>query len=158
MWDYISAAVFVVLTILTAMTGSKFMPGPWYRALQKPSWTPPDLAFPIVWAILYLLIGLAGWRVWTAGGFSAALFVWLLQLMFNAAWSWIMFGRKNIMLALFDAMAMWVTIAAFMVLAWPIDQIAAWMFAPYLLWVTIATALNASILRMNPRGAETTSG
>jgi translocator protein len=140
----------LLITVAAATTGSKYMPGPWYLELRKPTWTPPSWVFPVVWAILYLLIAVAGWRVWSAAGFSGALAVWVVQLVLNAAWSWIMFGRRNIMLALIDAMAMWITIAAFMVLAWPIDQTAVWMFAPYLLWVTIAAVLNATILHMNP--------
>jgi translocator protein len=150
MSDYGALLMFMVITVVAAGTGSKYMPGPWYLELRKPTWTPPSWAFPVVWSILYVLIAVAGWRVWVAAGLCAAIVVWVVQLVFNAAWSWIMFGRKNIRLALFDAIAMWITIATFMVLAWPIDQAAVWMFAPYLLWVSIATVLNATILQMNP--------
>jgi translocator protein len=153
MSEYGSLLVFIAVTVAAAASGSKFMPGPWYERLRKPSWTPPNWAFPIVWTVLYLMIAIAGWRVWLAAGWSGVLAVWGLQLVLNAAWSYIMFGRRNISLAMVDALAMWGSIAWFMVLAWPIDQTAALLFAPYLLWVTIAAALNASILRQNPEFA-----
>jgi translocator protein len=149
MIHYAPLLVFFAVTFCAAMTGSKFMPGVWYDELRKPSWTPPGWAFPVVWLVLYIMIAIAGWRVWSAAGWSWALLAWGVQLLLNAAWSWIMFGRRNIGLALVDALGMWVFIAAFMLLAWPIDQTATWLFLPYLVWVTIAAALNATILRMN---------
>lgn len=153
MTEYAPLLAFVAVTFLATLSGSKFMPGPWYRSLQKPSWTPPDWSFPVVWTVLYIMIAIAGWRVWAAAGWHAALWAWFAQLVLNAAWSWIMFGQKRIGLALVDAMGMWVTIALFIILAWPVDQVAAWLFVPYLVWVTIATVLNWTILRLNGSAA-----
>ena len=59
---------FVALSGLVATSGILFKPGPWYVGLRKPGWTPPNLAFPIVWSILYLLIAVSGWLVWRAAG------------------------------------------------------------------------------------------
>jgi translocator protein len=66
-------------------------------------------------------------------------------------WSWIMFGQKEIGWALLDAGGMWLAIAAFIVLAWPVSQPAALLFIPYLIWVTAAFVLNLQIVQMNPQ-------
>lgn len=154
MTDYIALGVFLVLTSSAAVTGGFFTPGPWYFQLNKPSWTPPGWAFPVVWTILYIMIALAGWRVWQAQGTGLVVAVWLVQMVFNAMWSWIMFGRKQIGWALLDAAGMWISIAVFIAAAWPVSQTAALLFMPYLVWVTIAFVLNLRIYQMNPAAGE----
>jgi benzodiazapine receptor len=149
MSDWLNLLPFVAAVFAVALSGAVFMPGDWYRSLDKPSWTPPDWLFAPAWTILYLLIAIAGWLVWISAGIGPALVAWMLNLAFNAAWSWLMFGRRHIAAALFDAIAMLVTIVAFMILAWPSSETATWLFAPYLAWVAFATALNASILLRN---------
>lgn len=99
------------------------------------------------------MIAVAGWLVWQAEGFGLALTAWGLNLIFNGAWSWLMFGRRRIDLALVDALAKLVTILAFMALAWPVSQTAALLFAPYLAWVSFASLLNWAILKRNPGAA-----
>lgn len=150
MTGWISFIPFLGLVFAVAASGAVFMPGAWYQSLKRPSWTPPNWLFAPAWSVLYVMIAIAGWRVWSAAGLSAALVIWALNLIFNAAWSWLMFGRRQIQMALFDAFAMLATILVFMVLAWPIDPIATWLFAPYLAWVSFATLLNATLLRLNP--------
>ncbi len=144
-----SLLVFLALVALAAVTGSKFMPGPWYDALVKPAWTPPKWLFPVAWTVLYAMIAFAGWLVWKAQGLGPALVVWGIGLALNAAWSWIMFGERQIGWALVDLAGMWLTIVAFIVLAWPVDRTAAMLFVPYLVWVSYAGALNYVIWRWN---------
>jgi len=148
MWG--SLAVFIVAVIMVAMTGAIFKPGPWYETLEKPSWTPPDWAFPVVWSILYLFIAIAGWLVWQTSGWPLALALWILQLLLNGAWSWLFFGLKRMDLAFVDVSLLWLCIAGFIVIAWPISTTAALLFLPYLVWVSIAAALNLTVWRMNP--------
>ena len=142
--------VLVLLVVLTAASGAIFKPGEWYESLDKPPWTPPNLAFPIVWSSLYVLMVIAGWLVWREAGWSLALLLWLLQLAANALWSALFFGLHRMRLALVDAICMWVLVAAFIVVAWPISNWAAILFVPYLAWLSLAVLLNASILRRNP--------
>ena len=142
-------AVFILITAVAAVLGARYMPGPWYEALAKPSWTPPNWLFGPAWTILYIMIAVAGWRAWRAGGISPALTFWALNIIANALWSYIMFGQRNIGLALIDASAMWLTIVGFIALSWNLDRTAALLFVPYLAWVSFATALNFSIWRMN---------
>lgn len=150
MSDYVALGLFLILTAGAAITGGFFVPGPWYFDLKKPSWTPPGWAFPVVWTILYIMIAIAGWRAYKEQGFGVLIAVWGVQLVLNAAWSWIMFGEKRIGWALLDAGGMWLSIAAFIALAWTASPVSAQLFLPYLLWVTIAFLLNLRILQMNP--------
>ena len=84
MWG--SLALCVLAVIAVASTGAIFKPGPWYETLAKPTWTPPDWAFPVVWSILYLFIAIAGWLVWREAGWSLPIAIWLAQLLLNGAW------------------------------------------------------------------------
>ena len=145
----LSVAPFAAAVILVALTGAIFKPGAWYETLAKPSWTPPDWAFPVVWSILYLFIAIAGWLVWIETGWSLAITFWILQLLLNGAWSWLFFGLKRMDLAFADVSLLWLCIAGFIVIAWPISTTAALLFLPYLVWVNIAAALNLTVWRMN---------
>lgn len=149
MTRYSGLIVFLLLVAAAAYTGITYSPGPFYAALSKPAWTPPNDVFPIVWAVMYVLIAIAGWIVWRAQGFGPLLWLWLLQLVLNGAWSYLMFGEKQIVSALIDMGALWVAIVAFVVLAWPVRRSAALLFVPYLLWVSFAAALNFEIWRLN---------
>lgn len=146
----VSAIVIALLLLATAATGGYFRPGEWYDSLKKPSWTPPDWAFPVVWMILYAMIGYAGWRAWLAEGPGLLTGLWLAQLVFNAAWSWLFFGLRRMDIAMADVSVMWLLIAAFILVALPVDPVAAALFVPYLVWVTIAAALNWRVWSLNP--------
>lgn len=145
----ISALVYALLVAVAAASGGIFKPGEWYEALEKPRWTPPNWAFPVVWTILYLMIGAAGWIAWRLTGFGLLTVLWLAQLVFNAAWSYLFFGIRRMGWALIDSGAMWLLIAAFIVLAWPVSPVASLLFVPYLAWVTIAFALNKRVRDLN---------
>ncbi|MGF1651478.1 MAG: TspO/MBR family protein [Hyphomicrobiaceae bacterium] len=158
MTEYLEFASFFALVFVTASTGAIFAPGAWYESLDKPSWTPPNWAFPVVWGTLYIMIAIAGWLVWTSEGFGLAIAFWGANLVFNAAWSWIMFGMKRIGLALADAILMLITILGFIAAAWPVSQTAALLFLPYLAWVVTAIALNYDVLRRNPNASAVAPG
>ncbi|MCG6113936.1 MAG: tryptophan-rich sensory protein [Mesorhizobium sp.] len=149
----LSLLVFIGICVATAMTGILFKPGDWYKALDKPSWTPPDWLFGPVWSALYLMIAVAGWLVWTTLGMSGLLVLWGVNLVLNAMWSWLFFGVRRMDLAFVDVVMMWLAIAAFIVLASATVPLAALLFVPYLIWVTIASALNLSVWRRNPQAA-----
>ena len=143
-------AVIFIIVFAAASSGAFFQPGEWYEGLRKPGWTPPNWVFPVVWTVLYLFIAIAGWLVWRASPWSAAVWIWLLQIAANAAWSWLFFGLRRMDLALADVTLLWLSIIAFMLVSWPVSQIAALLFLPYLAWVTAAALLNYSVLRLNP--------
>lgn len=145
-----SLGVFLLISALVASTGIVFKPGTWYRRLEKPSWTPPNLAFPLVWAVLYILIAVSGWRVYGAVGLATWPFAaFAAQMVANLLWSWLFFGLRRPDLAFADVVALWVLVALNIVAFAPIDALAAWLLVPYLAWVTVALALNLSVWRLN---------
>lgn len=146
-----TALIFILIVIIAASSGAFFKPGDWYDTLRKPSWTPPKWAFPVVWTLLYAAIAYAGWRVWTLAGWSLPILFWGLQIVTNAMWSWIFFGRRQMQLALADIALLWLSVLGFILTAWSVSAISALLFLPYLAWVTTAGLLNYSILRLNAR-------
>jgi benzodiazapine receptor len=146
----LALVLFVALVVVAGgAVGFFTAPGEWYAGLQKPSFNPPNWLFGPVWFVLYVMIGIAGWRVWRGVDTGAAQVVWWVQFGLNLLWAPIFFAAENIDLALAVIVAMWLTIAAFIALTWQKDRVAAWLFVPYLAWVSFATLLNASIWWLN---------
>lgn len=137
---------------LAALIGAYFEPGSWYEMLNKPSWTPPNWVFPVVWPILYIFMAIAAWLIWKEYGFDSArkeLRWFILQLTLNAAWSWIFFGQQAISTALGEILLLWMAILFTTMLFRRKNKIAAYLLVPYLLWVSYAVALNFAIWQMN---------
>lgn len=146
-----AALIGFVLLVLGGGTliGFATLPGPWYEALAKPSFNPPNWVFGPVWSILYVLIAVAGWLVWRADRSSAAMKLWWLQLALNFAWSPVFFGLRQTGAALIVILFLLATILAFIAAAWRVESRASLIFFPYALWVAFATLLNASIYSLN---------
>lgn len=141
---------FLVLTMGGGLLIGFFTrPDDWYRALSKPWFMPPGKLFGPVWTLLYVLIAIAGWRTFTRDPHGALLTVWAIALLLNFAWSPIFFRLHSPAGALIVVLALLAAIMAFIVLAWPLDVLSAWLFAPYAAWVLFATTLNAAIWRLN---------
>jgi len=125
----------------------------WYPMLAKPALTPPDIAFPIVWNILFALMAVAAWRVWRAAGLArarVALALFGVQLVLNLGWSWLFFGQQMIGAAVIEIGLLWLAIAGCMLAFARHDRIAAWLLLPYLLWVSFAAYLTFAIWQLNP--------
>lgn len=150
MRNTVALVVFVLLVAVAASLGSVFMPGDWCAALHKPAFTPPNLAFPIAWTLLYLAMAVAAWRVWRRVGMDAVLVPWGLQLVANALWSWIVFGRHALFWGLVDILVLLVLIAAATWMFFRRDRIAGWLMLAYLGWVAFAALLNAALWHLNP--------
>lgn len=131
-----------------ALIGAASAPGAWYQELQKPAFTPPNWIFAPVWTALYILIAIAGWRLWRSGD-DRLKGLWLLQMGLNFAWSPVFFSAHLPGLALAVILALLATIATIAVLAWRRDRVVSWMFLPYLAWVGFATVLNAAFVALN---------
>ncbi|AQR61333.1 sensory protein TspO [Brevundimonas sp. LM2] len=150
---WIAIAVFVGLNFAAASSGSLFKPGAWYADLNKPSWTPPNLAFPIVWGLLFSINAWAGWLVWETVGTSSPLAfgLYVVSLCLNAGWSFLFFGRRRMDLALIDVAFLWLSLLAIIAVFWGLRPFAALLLLPYLTWVTIASALNLRMIQLNPQ-------
>lgn len=141
--------VFLGLCALAATVGATFEPGAWYEELEKPPFTPPNLVFPIAWTLLYAGMAWSGWRFWRAEPRSWAVRIWALQLVLNAAWSWLFFGLHEIAIAYVEIRVLWLAILVTMMLGWRLDRTASLALLPYLAWVAFASWLNLAILLAN---------
>lgn len=125
-----------------------------YALLAQPSWAPPAWLFGPVWTTLYTLMAIAAWLVWREGGFRArrqTLALFLLQLAFNALWSWVFFAWQLGGAALLNVLVLWLLIAATMISFWRVTPLAGSLLIPYFLWVGFAAALNYSLWHLNPQ-------
>lgn len=147
---YVPLVLFLVLVLGGGLLiGSTNIPGEWYAALEKPPFNPPNWLFSPVWSLLYVLIAIAGWRIWSRARTGGAMTAWWLQLGLNFLWSPVFFTVHAIGAALAIILALLVAILAFIALAWPRDRLAAWLFVPYAAWVAFAALLNGSVLVLN---------
>ncbi|QCK88863.1 tryptophan-rich sensory protein [Phreatobacter aquaticus] len=123
----------------------------WYPTLTKPSFNPPNWLFGPVWTVLYVMIAVAGARLVlsSAGDKGPVLAAYGTQLALNCAWSWVFFYAQRPGLAVIVIAALWLSIVATIVLAWPKDRVASWLMMPYLAWVSFASLLNIAIWRLN---------
>ncbi|BDZ66733.1 TspO/MBR family protein [Methanobacterium ferruginis] len=125
----------------------------WYVTLAKPSWTPPNDWFGPIWSILYVLIGIALFLVWRQGlnrrDVRFAILIFAVQLVLNILWSLVFFGLQSILGGFIIIFALWIAILANMIAFYVISKPAGYLFIPYLIWVTIASYLNYSVLMLN---------
>jgi tryptophan-rich sensory protein len=146
-------AAFVAVTFCAPAFGILAKPGAWYAGLTKPAWNPPPWVFGPAWTLLYALMAVAAWLVWRRGGFAVQrrpLTFYFVQLSLNAAWTPLFFGAQAIGAALIDIVALWIAIVLTLRSFRRVSAAAGWLFAPYLAWVTFATALNFTLWRLNP--------
>jgi len=125
----------------------------WYEALNKPSWQPPSWAFGVVWTALFILFAISLILIWSARPHTSLHYVIIaaavLNGFLNVFWSYLFFGNKIIFLAIYDALALCLSVIFLMAAAWPINRLAGLLLLPYALWTAFATFLTAVIYRLN---------
>lgn len=123
----------------------------WYAQLRRPPLNPPNWIFAPVWTTLYVMMAVAGHRLWGVlspeKGRLRILFV--IQLALNGIWSPLFFGLHNPLAGLVDIVLLWGFLAALVRLSWREDRISGILLTPYLLWVSFATYLNAALWWLN---------
>jgi len=152
-FDIVLFATFLIACAAAATTGAMFEPADWYKRLNKPWWTPPGFVFPLAWTTLYILMSYAAMRVAMLPESGQALALWAAQIAFNTLWTPIFFGLHRMRAAMIVMVGLWLSVAATALAFYQIDPLAGLLMAPYVLWVTIAGALNFSVLRRNPEFA-----
>lgn len=123
----------------------------WYHSLVMPPFAPPDAAFGIAWTILYILLGISAFLVFQKGLANAkkVLFLFIIQLALNAWWTPVFFGNHNpgaalVILGIMLAEGIWLARAIY-----ARHRTAAWLMAPYGIWLLYAGYLNAGVWLLN---------
>ena len=155
---YLRWALFLVpgIVLLGFLSGVVAQSGPenaWFASLVKPAIYPPPAAFGIVWTVLYALMGLALAIVVTARGApgrSAAIGLFIVQLLLNLAWTPLFFGAHRIFAALVLLLVLDLAVLATIVLFHRVRPLAAWLLLPYLAWAIFATVLTYEFRIANP--------
>ncbi len=142
----IPLAVGGLATLLSGGMGS-------YRVINQPPLSPPAWVFPVVWTILYLLMGEASYRVLISDKdktqIQRALLAYGVQLFLNFLWPLVFFGAQMYLAAFFVLIALWVGIFITMRMFSKLDETAGDLLIPYLLWVTFAGYLNLGVYLLN---------
>lgn len=129
----------------------------WYLQINKPSLLPPNGIFGPVWTLLYILMGVAFYFIWTEkigknqkdADRSWAIKIYLVQLVLNLLWSIIFFELHLLTLAVVEILALWVLILFTILEFRKIKALTMWLLLPYLAWVTFATYLTAAVWWLN---------
>ena len=124
-----------------------------FEVLEKPPLSPPSWLFPVVWTVLYILMGISSYLIYTADtsreNKTVALSVYALQLVFNFIWPILFFNMQNFLGALVCLIILWILILTMIIVFSRISKPAAFLNIPYLLWVTFAGYLNYFIYLLN---------
>jgi len=124
----------------------------WYAGLNKPFFNPPNWVFGPVWILLYLLMGLSLYLVWSqkdGAGKKTALIFFAIQLGLNSLWSIIFFGLHLPLIAFAELLILMLFIVLTIIKFLPLSKISAYLLIPYLLWVSFASILNFYIAKLN---------
>lgn len=145
----------VVVTAAAAVTGglASVNSREFYASLQKPAWAPPGWLFGPVWTVLYAMMAIAAWLVYTEKGREGArplMTLYVIQLVVNALWTWIFFAWRMGAVAFAEIILLWCLVGLTTVAFWKVKKVAGVMLVPYWLWVSFATALTFAIWRANP--------
>ena len=150
----VTIAVVAVAAIAVLAAGGLLTDiGPWYLALRKPSWKPPDWLFAPAWTTIFVCAGWATVLAWNgAPDEQGRVLVGLLMAAngaLNILWSLLFFKLRRPDWALAEVVLLWLSILAPMILLVPYSAAVPWLLAPYLAWVSFASVLNLAYVRMN---------
>ncbi len=132
--------------------GALFPPDAWFDALRKPTWQPAPWVFAPIWTMLYLMMGLSfSWLLSSpaSSARSAAITLFALQLILNAAWSPLFFALQSPLLALLDIVLLWLALVACIYATVRVHAHAGWLLLPTAAWVSFALVLNGVIVALN---------
>ena len=141
----INAITLVLLTLIVgSLASTNTGTDTWYLGLVKSNLNPPGYVFGIVWPILYLLMGITIWRT-----YSVIKNLFYVQLFLNAIWSWLFFSFHLPLISLLDIWLLIFINLKILLLISKEDKLAAFLFAPYIMWLFFASYLNLYIVINN---------
>ncbi len=150
------AVLFILGCELAGVIGSAFTfsaLASWYPLLVKPFFNPPNWIFGPVWTILYALMGIAAYLIWSKGigkgGVRFALSLFALQLALNVLWSALFFGLRSVLFGMMGAVALWVAVLIATIEFRNVSRWAMLIMLPYLIWVSFAMILSISLFMLN---------
>lgn len=142
--------IFLAACMGAGATGAMFPTGEWYKGLNKPDWVPPNWMFPVAWTSIYLLISFAGARVAVLDGNAYAMAFWAMQAAISTLWTPVFFGAHRLKASLPIMAVLWVAVLGCTITHFQLDFWAGMAFLPYMAWVSVASALNLAMVRLNP--------
>jgi len=140
---------FLLVTFCAPALGAFSTPDQWYWTIEKPSWNPPGWVFGPVWTFLYITMAVAAWLIWKNQGWSKAVGLYGIQLVFNAAWTPVFFGAHQIGWALVVIMGLWLAAMLTTVAFFRVSRCAGFLMVPYMVWLSFATILNFTLWQLN---------
>ena len=151
-WKKLLAAISIPLLVggLSALLSSGSMES--FSQIQKPPLSPPGWLFPVVWTILFILMGTASYIVWEKSSGKVrrhAITLYGVQLFINFFWSIIFFNAQAYLFAFVWLLILWILIIVTAVLFYRISKAAGYLLIPYLAWVSFAGYLNLAIFVLN---------
>lgn len=152
-WSLFTVPLCLGLGFLSARAAGSVTDNPWFAMLDKPPLYPAPVVFPVVWSILYVMMGVALALVASARGARGrglAVGLFAVQLALNLAWSPVFFAGHRLTLALGIIVALIVVLAITIVLTWRVRRMAAALLLPYLAWACFASLLNLQFVQLNP--------
>lgn len=145
----------MMIPLLAGVIGSVFTAPAvrtWYATINKPTWGPPNWVFGPVWTILFILMGVALYLVWSekkSKKVRDAIKMFTAQLFLNILWSVFFFGLGNFWLAFGEIVVLWMFIFVTIMRFMKVNKTAGWLLVPYLLWVSFASYLNFFVAGLN---------
>ncbi len=146
----VAVAICFLVGWLSSLLNTPAVTG-WYQTLNHSSLTPPDFVFPIVWGVLYLLIGVSAGLLYNVHKISKTPLLWLfgVQLLFNVSWNFFFFYMQSPILGLVNLLFLDVLAVAYFIGTFWINRASALFFLPYLLWLVFASYLNIYVVIFN---------
>ena len=148
----------VVASLIVAVVGAvgdQFtILGPWYDSLEQPWFKPPDWLFPVGWSVIYLFTATSGVLAWRRAPERPTsrrwlLIVHLISASINIGWSYLFFVLQRPDWSLIENVFLWASVVWLIVVTARCDRLAAWLLAPYIIWVTFAATLNGAVVWLN---------
>ncbi|MDD4983251.1 MAG: tryptophan-rich sensory protein [Candidatus ainarchaeum sp.] len=152
--DYRKLSFSLILCLFAGYLGSVLNSvsiNTWYPTIIKPSFTPASIIFPIVWTILYILMGISLYIILVKNSvhYKKLLMIFSVQLVLNVLWSFFFFTLKSPLLGLIEIIILDIAVLVNMIYFYKVSKTATYLLSPYFAWIIFATILNISIFILN---------